>query len=253
MNAITKSLLKASLSILLVTGIAAQSNEIPLSDSRLTVHTLVREDIFAGFLANDLDRLSRAEKNLDQLLEKRPAQKQHALAWKAGATFYRAVIAHEAKKEAEFKAKYEQALNLFAQASEAGPNDSGVAAVTGGTYVLFGDRVPAQYRKAVWNAAYDNYAILWKEQAPVMDKMPVHIRGELLAGLVQSAQRTGRQQEFTDYLDKILLYLRDTPYENVAKKWKENPAAAASENISCKTCHEPGRLTARLASLNKKS
>jgi hypothetical protein len=251
MNAITKSLLKVSLSILLVTGIAAQSNEIPLSDSRLTVHTLVREDIFAGFLANDLDRLARAEKHLDLLLDKRPAEKQHALAWKAGATLYRAVVAHEANQEAEFKSKYEQARALFAQASAAGPADNGVAAVTGGSYVLFGDRLPAQYRKAAWNTAYDSFALLWKQQAPAVDRLPVHIRGELLGGLTQSAQRTGRQQEFTEYLDKILLYLRDTPYESVAKKWKENPAVAATENITCKTCHEPGRLTARLAGLNK--
>ena len=39
---------------------AAQAPEPPLSDTRLTVHTLLREDVFAGFLANDMNRFARA-------------------------------------------------------------------------------------------------------------------------------------------------------------------------------------------------
>ena len=38
------------LAMLTVFAVASQSPEPPLDDSRLTIHTLVREDIFAGFL-----------------------------------------------------------------------------------------------------------------------------------------------------------------------------------------------------------
>ena len=78
-----------------------------------------------------------------------------------------------------------------------------------------------------------------------------HLRGELLAGLAQSAQRTGRAKEADQYLDKILALLPDTPYERMAKKWKTNPDAASRTRLTCLTCHAPGRLAARRAALEK--
>lgn len=229
-----------------------QSPEPPLSETRLSIHTLVREDIFAGFLAGDMDRLARGEKSIQLLLEKRPAAKAELLAWKGGATLYRAVDAHENNRADEFRKNYQSALDLFNQASQIGPENAGVAAVTGGSYVVLADRLPQQYRAAAWSKAYDNYQILWKQQAPAVDKLPVHIRGELLGGLTQSAQRTGRTDEMVQYLDKMLALLRETPYESVAKQWKSNPQAAAGSSVTCRTCHDSGRLSARLAALNSK-
>jgi len=53
MHGIKKALLLA----VFVTVAAAQSPEPPISDTRLSIHTLVREDIFAGFLTNNTERL----------------------------------------------------------------------------------------------------------------------------------------------------------------------------------------------------
>jgi hypothetical protein len=69
----------------------AQSPEALLSDSRLSVHTLLREDMFAGFLSDNMERLAKGEKNLDILLTKRPEQKANLLSWKGQAELYRAV------------------------------------------------------------------------------------------------------------------------------------------------------------------
>ena len=247
-----KAIFRMFLAAMFVTAAAAQTIESPLSDTRLTVHTLVREDIFAGLLADDVDRVARAEKNLEVLLEKRPTAKHLSLAWKGGAKMYRAVRAHEAKQHDEFKQYHQQALDCFAEARRINSADGGVAAVTGGIYVVLADRLPKAQREAGWSQAYDNYQSLWKQQANIVDKLPVHMRGELLAGLAQSAQRTGRKQETAEYLDKILAYMRDTTYEAPAKRWKENPESAATTSISCKNCHESGRLAARIASLEKK-
>ncbi|PYT08067.1 MAG: hypothetical protein DMF60_05740, partial [Acidobacteria bacterium] len=74
--------------IILVTVAAAQTPQAPLSDNRFTVHTLLREDIFAGFLSDDMERFSRGEKNIQLLLEQRPAQRPNLLAWKGGASLY---------------------------------------------------------------------------------------------------------------------------------------------------------------------
>ena len=237
---------------LFVTVAMAQSPEPPLSDTRLTVHTLVREDIFAGFLTDDMDRFSRGEKNIQTLLEKRPSSKSDLLAWKASATVYRAVRAYEANKKDEFQQKYREALDLFTQARQAGPNNGGVSAITGGTYALFSDRLPKEYREAAWAQAYDSYQALWKEQGSMVENLPVHLKGELLAGLAASAMRTGRTEEAARHLDKIIAVLPNTPYEPVAKKWKENPKAAMDTSITCMTCHDSGRLASRLTSLNNK-
>jgi hypothetical protein len=239
-----------ALFLMTVAGVAAQSPEPPLTDSRLTVHTLVREDIFAGFLSNDMDRFARGEKNIDLLMEKRPGAKSDLLAWKAGAAYYRAVVAYEEKRKDEFEKNYRQALDLFAQARAAGPDNGGVSAILGGTNVIFADRLPKEYRAAAWSQAYDAYQALWKYQGQAVERLPLHLKGELLSGLTMSAQRTGRTEEMQQYLDKMITMLQGTPYEPVAKKWKENPQAAANTSLACMSCHDAGRLNSRLNALN---
>lgn len=246
-----RSVMRFLLLAVFVTMAVAQSPEPPISDTRLTVHTLVREDIFAGFLVNDIDRLSRGEKNIELLLEKRPDSKAELLAWKAGATLYRAVTDYENKRQDEFQKKYKQALELFNQARELNPRSGGVIATTGGSYVLFSDRLPEQYRAEAWSVAWDNFQKLWQEQGASIERMPVHFKGEVLAGLAMSAQRTGRKAETDKYLDKILEVLSGTSYEKVAKQWKSKPESAASSTLACMTCHESGRLSSRLTALNK--
>ena len=81
--------------------------------------------------------------------------------------------------------------------------------------------------------------------------MPVHFKGELLAGMAQSAQRTGRTEEAAQFVDRMLTMLADTPFERTARQWKADPASAATTNLTCKNCHSPGRLSAKLAALNK--
>jgi tetratricopeptide (TPR) repeat protein len=241
---------KIFLVIGLVTVAAAQAPQSPLSDTRLTVHTLLREDIFAGFLSDDLERFARAEKNIELLLVQRPTQRGNLLVWKGGAALYRAVRAHEANRADEFQRYYRQALDNFDEARKTTTGNDGVAAITGGSFAIFADRLPKEYRAAAWSTAYENYQALYKQQAPFVDKLPVHLRGEMLSGLAQSAQRTGRKEEAAQYIDKILAVLADTPYEPMARKWKSNPETAATTSLTCMNCHDAGRLAARVASLN---
>ncbi len=252
MNAIKATLLISMLAIFAVASQTPQSSEPPLSDTRLTIHTLVREDIFAGFLQNDMTRLARGEKNIELLMEKRPASKGELLAWKAGATLYHAVQALENKKQDEFKQKYQQVLEMLAQARQIQPGNPGVAAVEGGIYMVFADQLPKEYRAAAWERAYASFQLLWKQQGPMVEKLPVHLKGELLGGMAQASIRTGRTEEANQYLDKILVVLRDSPYEPIAKRWKENPKSAENSTIACLTCHDGGRLSARLTALNGK-
>ncbi len=245
---------RISLFLIVAVGLTAtaQPPEPPLADTRLSVYTLVREDIFAGFLDNDMDRLARGEKSIEVLLERRPADKPGLLALKASVALYRAVRAHEAGRADEFERYYGQVTDLLSQAKKLGPEDLGVAAVTGGMYAVMADRLPEKLRGPAWSAAYEAYQILWKQQARAVEKLPLHLRGELLAGLAQSAQRTGRTRELAEYLDRILALAPDSAYARVAKSWKENPEAAVGTRITCLSCHAPGRLAARRAALGEK-
>jgi hypothetical protein len=238
----------------LVTVAMAQSSEPPLNDSRLSVHTLVREDMFAGFLSDNMERFARGEKSIDLLQQKRPEQRANLLSWKGQAEFYRAVRAYEGKRPDEFKVHYTKALDSFAEARkliESGSDNDGVYQAIGGSHVIFADRLPKELRGEAWARAYEAYQIIWKQQASFIDRLPIHFKGEVLGGLAQSSQRTGRTEELGHYLDKILELLQNTPYEAVARQWKTNPASASSSRIACVTCHDQGRLGARLTSLNK--
>ena len=110
----------SSLVLLLIAigGAKAQSPEPPLSDTRLTVHTLLREDVFAGFMANDMVRFARAERNIEQLLKDRPDQRGNLLAWKGGAAMHRAVLAHESGNNGEFLKQLQAARAAFDEAAK---------------------------------------------------------------------------------------------------------------------------------------
>ncbi len=235
--------------LLIAAAAIAQSPEPAELDPRLAVHTLVREDLFAGFLANDMERFTRGEKNLQILLSQRPQARPEILALQGSAAVYRAVLAHEAKQEEEYARQYARAQGFLSEAGSAGPGDPAVAAITGGTFVFFADRLPEKHRAAAWSQAYDTYRVLWKVQGGIVEKLPVHLKGELLAGLAQTAERTGRKPETTEYLEKILTLLPGTRYESIARQWKADAATAANTNLACQTCHEPGRLAVRRAAL----
>jgi len=236
---------------MLMAAVAAQSPEPPLGDTRLAVHTLLREDVFAGFLRNDMTQFARAERNAATLMAQRPDQRGNLLAWQGGMALYRAVRAHEAGQTADFQRLYQQARDAFAEAAKTTSGNEAVPAIVGGSLATFADRMPQNERPAAWVLAYDSYMILWKQQGPAIEKLPAHHRGEVLSGLALSAQRTGRQEEAAQFVDKMLTLLQGTPYETAAKQWKSDPSAAANSNVTCKGCHEPGRLSPTLSRLTK--
>ena len=237
--------------VALAAAVPAQAPEPPLADTRLTVHTLLREDIFAGFLQSDVSRLARAEKNAELLLTSRPADRAPILAWQGSTALTRAAMANQAGQLDQFREHYRRAQDLFAEAMKLGPNDVGVFAITGGTHLSLADRLPAAERKASWELSYTAYQQLWKMQAQMIEKLPLHHKGEVLSGLAQAADRTGRSEEAASRIEQILTLMPETPYATRARQWKDNPAGRATNTLACQTCHGPGTLVARLAEVSK--
>src|SRR5262249_7820892 len=147
--------------------------------------------IFAGILDQDPERLDRGERTIERLLAERPRDRPGLLAWKAGAVLARAVRDREAGRQAAFDRQYRQPLDLLAQAARLGPDDLGVRAATAGLYAVLADRLPEAARAQAWAAAYEGYRRLWEVQKDQVRRLPLHLRGELLGGLAESAQRTG--------------------------------------------------------------
>ena len=138
------TIVSCTILLLFVNEAAAQSPDPPLDNKKLTIHTLVREDIFAGWRAQDMERFARGEKNIDLLLEQRPNSRSELLAWKGGATLYRAVLAREAGNDEEFQRLFKLTLEQFAEAKNLAPKHPAVAAVVGGSYAMFTDRLPEE-------------------------------------------------------------------------------------------------------------
>jgi hypothetical protein len=92
---------------------------------------------------------------------------------------------------------------------------------------------------------------LWKLQEQIIEKLPLHHKGEVLSGLAQSAQRTSRNDEANAHLDRILTLMPDTVYANRARQWKDDPSTADKTKLACQTCHAPGTLAARIKEVSK--
>jgi hypothetical protein len=212
-----------------------------VQQSRLSVHTQVREDIFAGYMADDMDRFAIGAKKLEAMLAEN-ADNVHALSWAGSTELFRAIKAHESGKQADFRALYAGAKNKMERARALAPKDGGVLAVQGASLILFGDRLPQPERTEAYTQGRAFFKELASMQQPMMDRMPVHLRGELLAGLAQSAQRLGDWEDARSYLNQIVTGMAGTPYERKAKRWLDEPASAEKSALVCQTCHEPGRL-----------
>lgn len=218
-------------------------------DPRLPVSTLVREDVFAGLMAGDMIRFERGAENVDRILAERPDERGSALIWKAGVTLFRSVLARERGDQAAYQRFLREANEYYAEGERAAPKNISVIAGTAGSLVILTDRLAPEDQPELWEKCYRNFRNIADLQMPMMDKLPLHLKGELLSGLAQSAQRTGRLDEAAGYLEQLLVQLPESPYGPVAKKWRSDPGFATRSSLVCKSCHDPGRLENRLKGL----
>jgi hypothetical protein len=160
----------------------------------LTFWKSLSEDIFAGFMANDKELLSRGELTLQRLLLERPQDKADIVAWQGWASLIRAMYAHEANNAPECADFYQKARTAYAEALQLAPSSDSVAIIIGASDAVLADRLPNEYRRAAWEEAYIKYRKVWKSQGAMFESFPLHLKGELLAGLTQTAQRSGPRQ-----------------------------------------------------------
>jgi hypothetical protein len=230
--------------ILFALTLSAQGPATP--SNALSVHWMVREDLFAGMLEDDHERLKKGLATLDAV--GKYYDEAPVLSWRYMAEVTQAVWAYEAKDNTGFNRHYGLALTYLNRLRKvASGNDLALPEIfEGGALAVLAERFPESMRKGVWERAYAAYANLDKLQGESVNQMPMHIKGESLAGLAATAYRTGREAEMTKTLERMQVVLAKTPYAAVARKWAEDPAARSKVKMVCISCHEPNRLGSRI-------
>lgn len=225
---------------LIITLVGQQPQE---KTSRLTT---VREDIFAGLMANDMDRLNGRMERLELAIKEKPNVGN--LAWKGMGELILAVQAHEAGKADEFKSYYDAAVRSFQQAEQLaeekklGPSAAGLYDVSGAAWGGVADRLPASLRRGAYEASYRSWDLALSLSHGRLTIMTPHGRGEMLAGLAQAAQRTGRTEEAQRRLKEMIAALPGTVFEERAKSWLDKPELMKTTMVACQTCHPPQRF-----------
>jgi hypothetical protein len=212
----------------------------------------VREDIFAGFLADDESRLDVGMGKLETALRADPNDAA-AIVWRGSGEFTKAVHAYEAGRPGEFSREYANARASFERAVLLDPKRSGVYAVIAVTNASLADRLPDPLRQTAYEQAYQSWLMDRQLSDTRFASMSEHSRGEMLAALAHSAKRLGKSAESERYLAEMIAKLPGTPFEARAKRWIERPELLARARISCQSCHEPGRLVNQLPASERRN
>lgn len=213
----------------------------------IPIHTWVREDLFAGFMADDMARFERGEQKVLEYLAETPGRPD-ASAWLVGAKLYRASRAFKEGKTSQADALVREATQLMDTAVAKAPNDPGVQATTGGSIVVMANELPEKHYAPLMERARIHFARLYAMQSRAVPQLPLHIKGELLAGVAETEFRVGDRERARAVLNQIVTDMPGTPYAKSAAMWLAAPAKVTKDTkLVCQSCHEPGRLSSWMA------
>ena len=225
------------------------SLQAELPPKGITVSQWLREDYFSAYLGNDMAGFAKGEAKAKELLEAN-ADNNEARGWWASGKLYLAARAYQAGRAGEGDALFAAARQESQRALAR--KDGAAVRTLGASFILLADRLPADKREALYREGRSLFAIVRQQEDAMLDKMPLHFKGEVLAAQAQAAMRLGLREEATKYLNEIVAKLPDTHYSQIAEKWLADPASAAKTQLVCQSCHEPNRLANRLKAIAAK-
>lgn len=207
-------------------------------------YTWVREDTFAGFIDNDLVRFEKGVQKVQEYLNENPTRPD-AVNWMGATKVYRAVRAFKDGRTADGETLLREAFQAMDDAVARAPRDVGVRATAGGTLVYLAGQLPEPHDRRAMEKAREHYAVLYEVQSPALQHLPLHLKGELLAGVAETEYRVGDRQRATALLNTIINELPGTGYARTARAWLESSDNVKRDSrLACQSCHEPGRLQA---------
>ena len=183
--------------------------------------------------------------------EERPGEKANLLAWKAGA----AHVARRARARGR-QGRRVRAASSGARAKTLPPPRSSRPARTASPpspaarYPSSPTGCPSSIVPPPGRRPTTLLACCGSSRAPASIRCRSTSRGGARrADPVGAAHRPHRRSREVSRQDADVL--ANTPYEEMAKQWKADPASAATTSLTCKNCHNPGRLANRIAALDK--
>lgn len=215
---------------------------------KLTIHTWVREDIFAGWVARDNAALERGVAKLNRFLEQNPGQ-EDALAWLYLSEMHRMRAAQAAGDSAAYDRAMAAAAQLRAKIFDGRTAGVGPYIIVGsglvaGAFWARDEDRPQMYR--------DGRAMLKRVpeiQGERFNALPPHMRGELWSQIAFASDRLGDKPERDRYIEFMLTQLKGSLYEKRAERWQKLSALTTEADNMCISCHEPGRLKPTAARL----
>lgn len=197
---------------------------------------LVRADFFAGMTGN-VERLDRAMKNAEAVLNRNPKHAQ-ALVWHGGGLLARASIAYQKGDYKIGDKLWERGLKEMDDALALAPNRIDVIIGRSATIIGLaqaGWDANDQKGRALLKSALLGYEKVYQEQKPYFSKIDEHSRGELLFGLASGWSILGEHQKARKYLRLIVKEVKRTSYETDAKKWLARKPSVIEHD--CRGCH----------------
>jgi hypothetical protein len=223
-----------------LTALAADDLAKP---EKLTLHTWVREDIFAGWMAYDAARLELGARKVDRFLQDQP-DNASALSWKYLELTYRMRDARKKNDQEAYRRHLAAANEIRKRVVAKEPNNPVPGIIIGGSLVFGALYMPEEDREWMYREGRTLLRKVPELQGPVFDKLPPHMRGELWSLIAFASDRLGDKPDRDHYVDEMLTKLAGSPYEARAKRWKNQPSLTNEVDNMCITCHEPGRLAA---------
>jgi hypothetical protein len=212
---------------------------------KLSLHTWVREDIFAGWMVRDEAALERGAQKVARHLRDHPNDRS-ALSWQF---LVESLRFRNQKDDAVYQKQLAAANALRERIFPSDSKDVGPYIIIGGTLINLAVHAREKDREWMYREGREILSKVPALQGPTFEKLPPHMRGELWSSLALASDGLKDRAERDRILDTMLEQLKGTAYESRARRWKGLEAITNPADHLCISCHEPGRLKPTMARL----
>jgi hypothetical protein len=215
---------------------------------KISIHTWVREDLFAGWMAKDDATFARGVQKLQHYLAANPSD-HNALAWTYFQAAYNLRKAATAGDMAAYAKLRAESRKIREKTFASDPKDVGAWIIVGSSLIMGAYYAPEEDKQWMYSEGRELLRKVPVLQAKFFDTLPPHMRGELWSQMIYASDRIGDRAERDRLTTLMLTQLAGSPYESRARRWQKLPEIKSEIDNMCISCHEPGRLAPTLARL----
>lgn len=209
--------------------------------ANISIHTWVREDLFAGWIANDLDSFERGVRKVDLYLNDHPDD-PGGLSWRCLILAYQMRQALAAGDNAAYHRLLAAAKEVRQKTFAGDPQDPSPYIIVGSSLVRLASSAPDEDRAWMYRDGRELLNKVPGLQKDYFDTLPPHMRGELWSQIAFASDRLGDKAERDRVISEMLAKLPGSPYETRARHWQKLPNLKSEGDYTCLSCHDPGRL-----------